>query len=74
MSILLRSALLSILCTTSALVSTGEVQAAKDCDSGYYNSLERQEETYRSHNYDTRRNGPLPETIEQERREQRRQE
>lgn len=74
MSILIRLALLSILSTASTLVSTGEAQAAKDCDNGYCNSLERHEETYRSHNYDTRRNGPLPETIEEERRKAREEE
>lgn len=38
------------------------------------NSWEQQQETYRKHGYDTYQNGPLPETLEQQRREERRQE
>lgn len=37
------------------------------------NSYERQQETYRQHGYDTRQNGPLDETVAEERRKQERQ-
>ncbi len=41
-----------------------------DQDGKPRNSYERQQETYRQHGYDTRQNGPLPETIAEERRRQ----
>ncbi|OQW34813.1 MAG: hypothetical protein A4E19_18025 [Nitrospira sp. SG-bin1] len=43
-------------------------------DDPYKSSWEQQRETYRKHGYDTYRNGPLPETLEQQRREERRRE
>lgn len=36
-------------------------------------SWERQQETYRQHGYDTRQNGPLDETVAEERRKQEKQ-
>lgn len=34
------------------------------------NSYERQQENYRQHGYDTRQNGPLDETVREERQRQ----
>lgn len=49
-----------------------EAQAVKSDE--YASSYDRQQETYRKHGYDTYQNGPLPQTMEEDRRKQQRRE
>ena len=59
---------IALLLPTVALAMTYD-----DLDGKPRNSWERQQETYRQHNYDTYKNGPLDETLAEERRKQERQ-
>lgn len=66
-----RLLLLSLLLT---LTSTEAQAISYDSQDGQpRNSWEQQQETYRKHNYDTYRNGPLAETVERERRQENQQ-
>lgn len=57
-----------------SIASCSDAQAITyDYDDGKPgNSYEKQREEYRQHNYDSYRNHPLQETLEQQRREERR--
>lgn len=60
--------------STGGLTTTAQAISYDSEDGQPRNSWEQQQETYRKHNYDTYRNGPLPETQEQERRQENRKE
>jgi len=60
--------------TASALTSTiGLAWTDPEADGKPRSSWERQQEAYRQHGYDTRQNGPLDETVAEDRRRQEKQ-
>lgn len=69
--LLLLSLLLTLLSTSTGGLTTTAQANHEGQDGQPRNSWEQQQETYHKHNYDTYRNGPLPETLEQGRWEER---
>ncbi|MBX3327416.1 MAG: hypothetical protein U0223_16820 [Nitrospira sp.] len=63
----------TIALTLGLMVLPALTLAWDESDGKPRNSYERQQETYRQHGYDTYRNGPLPETLVEERRRQEQQ-
>jgi hypothetical protein len=64
-------AILFLLSIASCTSTTAQAISYDSEDGKPRNSYERQREEYRQHNYDSYRNGPLQETLEQQRREER---